>query len=81
MLSKEEVLHVARSLQVKVHELLRASSPVYKERMEELYKMSEADLAAVIATEPTLIKRPIIQTEKGYVIGPDAERIIELVKG
>ena len=77
MLTAEEIVEIARSLDVTVHELLRANSPVYKERKEELLAMDEASLAAVIATEPTLIKRPILQTEAGYVIGLDEEKIAE----
>lgn len=79
MLSQAEILEVARSLNVRVHDLLRANSPVYKERKDELLAMQEDELAAVIATEPTLIKRPIVKTEQGYVIGLDAEKILELV--
>jgi arsenate reductase len=77
MLTAEEILQIARSLGVTVHDLLRANSPVYKERKAELLAMDETALAAVIATEPTLIKRPILQTEAGYVIGLDEEKIAE----
>lgn len=80
MLKEEEILRIAQSLQVKVHELLRSGSPVYKERKEELLDMSEEELARVIANEPTLIKRPIIKTEKGYVVGLNAEKIQALIK-
>jgi arsenate reductase-like glutaredoxin family protein len=77
MLTAEEILTIARSLGVTVHDLLRANSPVYKERKDELLAMDENALAAIIATEPTLIKRPILQTETGYVIGLDEEKIAE----
>ena len=71
MLSIEEILDIAQTLGVKVQDLLRPSSPVYTERKDELYAMDDAELAAVIATEPTLIKRPIVKTQSGYVIGLD----------
>lgn len=77
MLTAEEILTIARSLGVTVHDLLRANSPVYKERKDELLAMDEHALAAIIATEPTLIKRPILQTDAGYVIGLDEEKIAE----
>lgn len=79
MLTKEEVMAIASALDVRVQDLLRPASPVYVERKDELYAMEDADLAAVIATEPTLIKRPIVKTDKGYVIGLDEEKICELV--
>ncbi|MFC4770235.1 arsenate reductase family protein [Effusibacillus consociatus] len=79
MLNQEEVLEIARSLGIRVHELLRPNSPVYKERKEELLAMDEKQLSAVIATEPTLIKRPIVKADKGYVIGLDADSIRRLV--
>lgn len=79
MLSKEEILGVARGLGVTVQELLRANSPVYKERKEELLAMGEEELAAVIATEPTLIKRPIVKSGGGFVVGLDEEKVAELL--
>lgn len=72
-------MEISRSLGVKVHDLLRPSSPVYEERQDELYAMEEEELAAVIATEPTLIKRPIVKTEQGYVVGLDEKKICQLV--
>ena len=75
MLAAEEILDIARSLGLTVHDLLRANSSVYKERKDELLAMNEPELAAIIAAEPTLIKRPILQTANGYVIGVDEEKI------
>lgn len=79
MLTAEEILELAGAMELKVHDLLRANSPVYKERKDELKAMGERELAAVMATEPTLIKRPIVKTEQGYVIGLDEEKINELI--
>lgn len=79
MLTAEEILELAGAMGLKVHDLLRANSPVYKERKDELKAMGESELAAVIATEPTLIKRPIVKTEQGYVVGLDEEKINELI--
>ncbi|MFD2169621.1 arsenate reductase family protein [Tumebacillus lipolyticus] len=80
MLSAEEILEIASSLGLKVQDLLRPSSPVYQERHEELYKMAEAELSALMATEPTLVKRPIVKTDRGYVIGMDEAKITELLR-
>lgn len=79
MLSASEVLDIARTLGVKVHDLLRPSSPVYTEREAELYAMTESELADVISTEPTLIKRPIVKSSQGLVIGFDQEKLKELL--
>lgn len=79
MLTAAEILDLAAAMELKVHDLLRANSPVYKERKDELKAMGEAELAAVMSTEPTLIKRPIVKTEQGYVVGLDEEKINELI--
>jgi arsenate reductase-like glutaredoxin family protein len=79
MLSAAEIMEIAGSLAIRVHDLLRPSSPVYKEQKNELLAMDEQNLAQVISTEPTLIKRPIIKTEKGYVIGLDEEKIRKIL--
>jgi arsenate reductase-like glutaredoxin family protein len=68
-LSADEIMELARALGGKVHDLLRANLPVYKGRKEELLTMEETTLAEVMATEPTLIKRPIVQTSTGIVVG------------
>lgn len=80
MLNAGEILEVAQAMGLRVHDLVRSNSPVYKERKEELLAMTEQDLADVMAGEPTLIKRPIIQTEKGIVVGLDEEKIAELIR-
>ncbi|ARU59902.1 hypothetical protein CBW65_01625 [Tumebacillus avium] len=79
MLTADEILELAGAMELTVHDLLRANSPVYKERKDELKAMGESELAAVMATEPTLIKRPIVKTEQGYVVGLDEEKINELI--
>ena len=75
MLSAEEILEITHSLGVDVHDLLRPASPVYKERKDELLAMDSNELVKIMASEPTLIKRPIIKSDKGYVIGLDEEKI------
>lgn len=81
MLTVTEILSIASELGVRVHDLLRPNSPVYKERHEQLLLMEEGELAAVIAGEPTLIKRPIIKTSRGIVVGLDQEKIAALLQG
>lgn len=78
MLTKEEIMEIARTQGVNVQNLLRPNSPVYQERKDELFAMDEGDLAALMATEPGLIKRPIIKTEQGYLIGLNEEKFREL---
>lgn len=71
---------IARSLGIKVHDLLRPRSPIYQEQKDKLLVMDEDELAEVIASEPTLIKRPIIKTDQGYVVGFDEDKIRELIR-
>lgn len=80
MVSEDEIFEIARSLDVRVHELLRTNSPIYQEQKDQLLTMSESDLAVVIASEPTLIKRPIIKTDRGYVVGFDEDKIRQLLE-
>lgn len=80
MLNQTEILQIARALEISVKDLLRVNSPVYKEQKTELLAMDDAALAAFMATEPTLIKRPIIQTDKGYSVGFHAGNIRELIE-
>lgn len=80
MVSEDEIFEIARSLDVRVHELLRTRSPIYQEQKDQLLAMSESDLAVVIASEPTLIKRPIIKTDRGYVVGFDEDKIRQLLE-
>lgn len=79
MVAADEIMEIAKSLGIRVHDLLRPNSPVYKESKEKLLAMEERELALVIAQEPTLIKRPIIHTDKGYVIGLDEQKIREIL--
>lgn len=79
MLGPDEILEIARSTGVKVHDLLRPSSPVYKENKEKLLFLSEEQLATVIANHPNLIKRPILKKEDQYVVGFDMEKIGKII--
>lgn len=80
MLSAAEILDIARHLGLKVHDLLRPNSPVYQERQAELYEMEEQPLAELIATEPTLIKRPIVIHDGQLILGLDEEKFKALTQ-
>lgn len=80
MLSASEILDIARTLGLKVHDLLRPNSPVYQERQTELYAMEEQPLAELIATEPSLIKRPIVKTADELIVGLDEVRFAVLTQ-
>lgn len=75
MLTKEEILRIAKQTGHSVYDLLRTSSPVYKEKGEELLHMKDEELANVIASEPTLIKRPIYQIDNTFYVRPDEETL------
>ncbi|MBL0386031.1 hypothetical protein JJB07_05135 [Tumebacillus sp. ITR2] len=80
MLSADEILDIARTLGLKVQDLLRPNSPVYQERHEELYAMDEQALAELIATEPTLVKRPIVKTGNELIVGLNEEKFAALTQ-
>ncbi len=63
-----------------VESMLTAEEIIDMARSLELKAMGEEELAAVMATEPTLIKRPIVKVGQGYVIGLDEEKIRELLE-
>jgi len=79
MLTAEEIIELAYSLEVPVQDLLRPNSPYYKEHKDTLLKMEPSALARIISTEPTLIKRPIIKIDEDYVVGLDEEKIALLL--
>lgn len=78
MLSATEILDIARELGLRVHDLLRPNSPVYQEHKDELFAMNEHLLAEWIATEPTLVKRPILKTGTELIVGLDEEKFTAL---
>ena len=79
MLTAQEVSEVANLLGMPIQDLLRPSSPFYKEHKEKLLAMEPFALAEAIAAEPTLIKRPIVKSDKGVVLGLDEAKIIQLL--
>lgn len=79
MLTAEEILELANTLELPVRDLLRPNSPYYKENKDSLLRMEPSALAKVISSEPTLIKRPIIKIDECYVVGLDEERIAQLI--
>ncbi|MBO8172086.1 MAG: hypothetical protein H0Z33_09350 [Bacillaceae bacterium] len=79
MLTAEEIMEIARKLDVKVHDLIRTNDPVYKERKDELKEMDEETLARLMSEVPGLIKRPLLKIDDQYVVGVDEEKIDEIL--
>lgn len=65
--SKEELQELAKK--VSVQELLNKRGKVYKERKEELEKLSDSELIEAMAAEPKLIRRPILIKGDEVVVG------------
>ncbi|KEO84592.1 arsenate reductase family protein [Tumebacillus flagellatus] len=80
MLTAAEILEISRTLGLTVQDLLRPNSPVYQERKDELYAMDEQSLAELIATEPTLVKRPIVKHDGNLILGLDEEKFAALTR-
>jgi len=79
MLTAAEIIDIAQHLNLTVRDLIRPASPVFRERQDELYAMPESELAALMATEPTLVKRPIVRTARGVVVGLDEAAVRQLL--
>jgi len=74
----ERVLELARRLGRPVHEILRTKEAAYGEQGLGPDSPDER-LAAAVATEPSLLERPIVVNGERAVIGRPPEAVLELL--
>tara|TARA_B100002019_G_C21176963_1_gene551639 strand:- start:456 stop:794 length:339 start_codon:yes stop_codon:yes gene_type:complete len=77
-LSSEQIRNILKKLQLKPIELVRKNEAIWKEK----YKgkdFTDDQLIKILSSEPKLIERPIIVSEKLAVIGRPAENIDKLL--
>jgi arsenate reductase len=74
----ERVLELAGLLGLPVHGLLRPKEAAYAERGLGPDD-ADADLAAAVAEEPSLLERPIVVSGERAVIGRPPETVLELL--
>ena len=77
-LSSQQIRNILKKLQLKPIELVRKNEAIWKEK----YKgkdFTDDQLIKILSSEPKLIERPIIVSEKLAVIGRPAENIDKLL--
>ena len=75
-LTVQELQDLFSKMRVSPREVMRTDVPTYQEQRLSDEKLSDKELIAAIATEPALLNRPIVVTEKGAKLC----RTIELVQ-
>jgi len=76
--SADRVLELASLLGLPVHGLLRTREAAYAERGLGP-ESSDAELAAAVAEEPSLLERPIVVSGDRAVVGRPPEAVLELL--
>jgi arsenate reductase len=69
LFSPEEIRELTKK--IPLTEMANKKGILYKERREELDKLSEEEFIIEMSKEPRLIRRPIIITEDQVIVGYD----------
>ncbi len=77
-LSSEQIRNILKKLQLKPIELIRKNEAIWKEKYKGK-NFTDDQLIKILSSEPKLIERPIIVSEKLAVIGRPAENIDKLL--
>lgn len=77
-LSEEELKTLLEKMNIAPIQLVRKNEKVWKENYKNK-DLSDKELITVMAKNPKLIERPIIETEKEAVIGRPVEEIDKLL--
>ncbi|WP_081210845.1 arsenate reductase (glutaredoxin) [Salegentibacter sediminis] len=77
-LSEEELKALLAKMNIAPIQLVRKNEKVWKENYKNK-DLSDKELITVMAKNPKLIERPIVETEKEAVIGRPAEEIDKLL--
>jgi len=77
-LTEIEVAVLLRKLGMVPSQLVRKSEPLYKEHYEG-NQITEAEWLVILAANPILIERPIVEAGDKAIIARPPERIFELV--
>ena len=76
--SRDELRALLAKLGMAATDLVRRSEPAY----QDLYAgrtLSEDEWITALATHPILIERPIVETDKGAVVGRPLERVLDVI--
>ncbi|WP_423819437.1 arsenate reductase (glutaredoxin) [Salinimicrobium sp. TIG7-5_MAKvit] len=77
-LSEKEIADLLQKLNMAPIELVRTEEKIWKEDYRDR-DLSDKELIRVMAENPKLIQRPIVETEHKAVIGRPASNIEELI--
>ncbi|MCE1167549.1 MAG: arsenate reductase [Sphingobacteriia bacterium] len=74
ILSESDIERLLQKLNIEPQELVRKNDPYYKERLKGL-TFNRKEWIKILSQQPSLIKRPIIESEYKAVIGDHLENI------
>ncbi|HSP11646.1 MAG TPA: arsenate reductase family protein [Salegentibacter sp.] len=77
-LTEEELISLLKKLNIAPIQLLRKNEKIWKENYKNK-DLSDRELITVMAKNPKLIERPIVETENVAVVGRPAEEIDKLL--
>ncbi len=77
-LNKKELRALLKKLGLKASEIVRRSEPYFRENLKDL-ALTEAQLLDEMVANPSLIERPIVESESAAVIARPAARLNELL--
>ncbi|UZH54690.1 arsenate reductase (glutaredoxin) [Salinimicrobium tongyeongense] len=78
-LSEKEIADLLKKLNMAPIELVRTEEKIWKENYRDR-DLSDDELVRVMAENPKLIQRPIVETEHHAVVGRPVSNIEEIIK-
>src|SRR5262249_40130129 len=79
-LSEEKLRDLLRKMRLRPREILRSSEPVYRELGLGQKDFNDDELIGLIAKNPDLIQRPIVERGDRAVLGRPVENVRELLE-
>lgn len=77
-LSMDELTALLKKLHMQPSQLVRKSEPLYKERYEGK-NISESEWLTILAENPILIERPIVEKGDTAIVARPPERVFEII--
>lgn len=78
-LNVDELAALLKKLNMQPSQIVRKNEPLYKEQYEGR-TITEAEWLHVLAANPVLIERPIVETDHTAIIARPPEKLLELLK-
>ena len=77
-LSEEKLSSLLKKLKIRPLDLVRKNESIWKENYKNK-KISDVELIHILSSNPKLIERPIIETEKSAVIARPFENLVDFL--